>query len=72
MMIRVAFTCALCEQPMHELTAAELAVQRETYAHLRRPESCRSVDHPHVRCERCSPPFFAACVRLKAKVEGLS
>jgi hypothetical protein len=50
----LVLTCAECKQPM---ACVERACSRP-------PKD----DHPHMRCERCSPPDFAVCVRMKARL----
>lgn len=58
----VEFTCAICEQPMHE-SAAMKPHCRQCRAEPKRP-------HTHIRCRDCSPPGWWAVVFLKTLPGG--
>lgn len=59
----VRYHCVLCKQPLTVLGEGETR-------DLARGKACREAkdDHVHVRCDRCSPPGWAACVQFKVEV----
>lgn len=55
--VRVPIVCSICKGALEELSPDE-------YPRPRSSAACRSAaPHPHIRCPKCSPPWFAACVR---------
>ena len=63
-------TCASCNQPMTVIHGKLPKVQLPGFL-ANKKRACNAhesePDHPHVRCENCSPPWFYACVKIEVR-----